>query len=373
MEEEPISNHRILVVEDDYLAAQELTVQLRSLGLEVLGPVARVEHANALIEMEDAIGAAILDVNLGDEMVFPVADELARRSVPFIFATAYEPDIIPRHHQDRQLVRKPFDTETIRIALKEAGVNRNAAGSDIAQNILLSCLSPGEQADIIPFMKKVELPRGAILERPSFTISHAYFPLSCVASVIVRGETGVSIETGIIGREGMTAFGIHARDPFATFEVINQIEGEALKIERVQLERFFSRNANFRSLTSMFARTFNIQTSYTALANGRFTVAQRLARWLVMIDDRLERPSFTITHEYLSVMLGVRRASITDSLHMLEGERLIKSTRSLVEVIDREGLIAATGGCYGVPEAEHRRLFGQFANAAVSEMEMAER
>lgn len=363
MEEVPISNPRILVVEDDYLAAEELTVQLRSLGLEVLGPVARVEHANALIEMEDQIGAAILDVNLGDEMVFPVADELARRSIPFVFATAYEPDVIPRRHQDRQLVRKPFDTETIRIALKEAGINRNAAGSDIAQNALLSCLSASEQAEILPFMKKVELPRGAILEQPAFKISHAYFPISCIASVIIRGETGVSLETGIIGREGMTAFGIHACDPYATFEVVNQVEGEALKIELDHVERFFSKNANFRSLTSIFARTFNIQTSYTALANGRFTVTQRLARWLLMIDDRLDRPSFTITHEYLSVMLGVRRASITDSLHLLEGERLIRSTRSLVQVTDRAGLMAATGGCYGVPEAEHHRLFRQFADA----------
>lgn len=94
-----------------------------------------------------------------------------------------------------------------------------------------------------------------------------------------------------------------------------------------------------------------------SLANARFSVPQRLARWLVMIHDRIRTSTFTITHEYLSVILGVRRATITESLHVLEGSRLIKSTRGAVRIINRDGLITARGGSYGPPEAAYKRLF----------------
>lgn len=94
-----------------------------------------------------------------------------------------------------------------------------------------------------------------------------------------------------------------------------------------------------------------------SLANARFSVPQRLARWLVMIHDRIRTSTFTITHEYLSVILGVRRATITEYLHVLEGSRFIKSTRGVVRIINRDGLITATGGSYGPPEAAYKRLF----------------
>lgn len=347
----------ILVVEDDFWAAQELKSRVESLGYTVLGPVPAVDNALDILEKEDDIAGAILDVNLGNEMVFPVADALARRAVPFIFATAYEPDFIPRRHQSRQLVRKPLDTETIDVALKDARQTKRAVGFDLAQNALLSRLSLQEKEEIAPFLEKLTLSRGALLEQPGFKISHAYFPLSCIASVIIRGGAGDTIETGIIGREGMTAFEMHSRDNVSTFEIVNQIEGEALKIRFEYLESFHERSSTFAALTACFARVLNIQTSYTALANTRFSVLQRLARWLVMIHDRIGTSTFTITHEYLSVMLGVRRATITEALHVLEGNRLIKSTRGVVRIINRDELIAATGGSYGVPEAEYRRLF----------------
>jgi hypothetical protein len=105
-----------------------------------------------------------------------------------------------------------------------------------------------------------------------------------------------------------------------------------------------------------FIHLFTIQTAQTALANGRCTVDERLARWLLMCHDRVESNEFPITHEFLSVMLAVRRSSVTDALHVLESTRLIQSRRGSVKILNRPELELAAGGAYGVPESEYERL-----------------
>jgi hypothetical protein len=101
-----------------------------------------------------------------------------------------------------------------------------------------------------------------------------------------------------------------------------------------------------------------VQASQTALANGRGRLDERLARWLLMWDDRLRPNSLTVTHEFLALLLGVRRTGITDALHALEGKGLIRSIRSNVRVLDRAGLELIAGGFYGIPEAQYERSFG---------------
>jgi CRP-like cAMP-binding protein len=98
-----------------------------------------------------------------------------------------------------------------------------------------------------------------------------------------------------------------------------------------------------------------IQIAATALADGRYTVDQRLARWLLMSQDRLGDDT-TLTHEFLALMLGVRRPSVTDALHVLEGKRLIHASRGLITIRDRNKLLEMAGGAYGVPETDYRRL-----------------
>ncbi|KQY27821.1 hypothetical protein ASD32_24915 [Rhizobium sp. Root483D2] len=109
---------------------------------------------------------------------------------------------------------------------------------------------------------------------------------------------------------------------------------------------------------SKYARAFSLQTTFTALATGHAQIEQRLARWLVMVHDRVDGDSFTITHDLLSLMLGVRRQGVTVALQILEGDHLIKSTCGTIEIKDREGLIEAGEGTYGPAEVEYRRLMG---------------
>ena len=97
------------------------------------------------------------------------------------------------------------------------------------------------------------------------------------------------------------------------------------------------------------------QASHTALANGRGRLDERLARWLLMWDDRVQPDALTVTHEFLALLLGVRRQGVTVTMHELEGKGLIRSTRGAVRILDREGLAVAANGFYGVPEAEYAR------------------
>ena len=113
-----------------------------------------------------------------------------------------------------------------------------------------------------------------------------------------------------------------------------------------------------RSNLLRFAHVFEVQMSQTALANGSFTIERRLARWLLMCQDRVGHPEFLITHEFLSIMLAVRRSGVTVALQKLEGKKIIKSTRARIEILNRKALLQLAESAYGVPEAEYRRLIG---------------
>ena len=113
-----------------------------------------------------------------------------------------------------------------------------------------------------------------------------------------------------------------------------------------------------RDLFLRYVHSCEVQLAHSALANGRYNMQERLARWLLMCQDRLGGDNLPLTHEFLALMLGVRRSGVTNELHILEGIHAIKATRGNVRVIDRERLEEVAGGCYGLPEREYERLIG---------------
>jgi CRP-like cAMP-binding protein len=115
-------------------------------------------------------------------------------------------------------------------------------------------------------------------------------------------------------------------------------------------------NGALRDRLARFAHTIMIQTAHTALANGRATLVERLSRWILMAHDRVDGNVIPITHEFLALMLGVRRAGVTVTLHELEGRRLIRAIRRQITVLDRAGIEKLANGFYGRPENEYFRL-----------------
>jgi CRP-like cAMP-binding protein len=206
-------------------------------------------------------------------------------------------------------------------------------------------------------MHKTHLPQGAIIERPGQRVNAIYFPFDCILSLLVVGPEGSRIETGLIGREGMTGSAVADQDSETPYELITQVGGEAFVLPVNDFQRLIDIAPTLEILARRFARVLSIQVSFTALANGRFDIPQHLARWLVMVQDRMPSGNeLRLTHDYLAVMLGVRRPSVTEALHILEGERFIRSTRGQIEILSRNGLIQFAGELYGSAEREHSRL-----------------
>jgi CRP-like cAMP-binding protein len=229
----------------------------------------------------------------------------------------------------------------------------NAIAITLTDNHLLGALSGSDRALLEPHCEDVAIETRQILEAPHETISHVYFPTSGLASVVGTTRSEQRIEVGMIGYEGMSGLAVVLGHTRSLNETVIQAEGRALRISSRVLRRSLRSSPTLLAMFLHYVHVFMTQQSQTALSNGRARLNQRLARWLLMWQDRLRTPHITVTHEFLALLLGVSRQSVTVELHELEGQGLIKGTRNLIRVLDRKGLRALADGFYGVPEAEY--------------------
>ena len=231
------------------------------------------------------------------------------------------------------------------------------SGRDRGHNRLLRSLSPSDFAAIAPHLRASEFVRGQVLEQADVPVAEVSFVVRGLIAMVASGPAGWLAQTGLVGLEGMTGMSVVLGGGRSTQECRAQTEVAARTISASRLSEILAVRSGLRASLLRYAQTLLVQISHTALANGRATVEERLARLLLMTHDRLEVDAMPLTHERLSAMLGVRRPGVTDAIHRLEGEGLIRGRRSLIEVRDRERLEDAAGGYYGVPERHYERLF----------------
>ena len=227
-----------------------------------------------------------------------------------------------------------------------------------SSNKLLASLANDDFDLLEPHLESVTLGLRKSLERPNKRIEAAYFPEAGFASVVAVQSKGKQVEVGLIGREGMTGlpivFGNH-RSPHATYI---QAPGTGQCISATELRKATQTSLSLRDSLLKFVQAFGVQTAHTAVSNAQSRLDARLARWLLMAHDRIGEDTLTLTHEFLSLMLGVRRAGVTEALHTLREQGLISYGRGLITVQDRKGMERKAGEAYGTPEAEYRRLIG---------------
>ena len=224
------------------------------------------------------------------------------------------------------------------------------------ENHLLASLPKADFALLAPKLHWVDLKIRERLYEPDQEIEHAYFPTAGICSVIAENAAGVRSETGVVGKEGFIGIAIALFAGSAPSHVIVQLEGRALRIKKSHLQKAITQRPTLLATLLRFTHVFSVQTAQTAVTNGHNTIAQRLARWLLMCQDRADAPEFTMTHEFLAVMLAVRRSGVTEAVNDLEGRNVIRATRGRIAILDRSGLMAIAGGAYGVPEKEYKRL-----------------
>jgi CRP-like cAMP-binding protein len=171
------------------------------------------------------------------------------------------------------------------------------------------------------------------LEEPNKSIREVYFPDTGVASVVAINPDGTKVEAGVIGCEGMTGVAVVLGDKQSPHSTYIQVAGRGMRISTGDLRSAMQMSGTLRSLLLRYVQTFAVQTAHTAIANARATLSQRLARWLLMAHDRVAHDKVPLTHEFLSLMMGVRRAGVTEALHELTRRKLTKATRGEISIL----------------------------------------
>jgi len=218
------------------------------------------------------------------------------------------------------------------------------------KNRIFSRLSADDKALLGPDLEPVELALRQVLEAPNKPIKHSYFIEYGLASV-VASNGHKQLEVGLIGCEGMTGLPIVLGNDRSPNETFIQVAEKGLRIAADKLREAISQSRSLERALLGFAHAFMNQTANTALSNGTATLEERLARWLLMANDRLKGDEVPLTHEFLSLMLGVRRAGVTVALNYLEQRALISLLRKKIVITDRNGLKAAANGTYHEPES----------------------
>jgi CRP-like cAMP-binding protein len=224
-------------------------------------------------------------------------------------------------------------------------------------NLLLAALSERDLA-ALGELEAVDLTLTQVLETPGKPVPSVYFPRSGLISMVTHSGPDQGVEVGMIGFEGMTGVSTLMGVDHALNQLIVQAPGEALRLPASALHSALASRPGVARVFRRYLQTVMAQLSQTALANGRAFFVQRLARWLLMWHDRSRLQNLSVTHDFLGVLLGTRRATVTISLHELQGRGLVRAARGTIEVLDRAGLEAAANSFYGVPEAEYARLLG---------------
>ena len=232
------------------------------------------------------------------------------------------------------------------------------------RNWLLRAMSPEGFALLAPHLRHVPLKIKQTLEVPNKQIKYNYFMDDGLSSIIAHGDGDRRLEVGIIGRDGVTGLAVVMGGDRSPNETFIQVAGEGSRIASDRLRQSIARSPTLQSLLLSYVHAFTIQTAHTALSNGTAKIEERLARWLLMANDRLDGNVVPLTHEFLSLMLGVRRAGVTVALHLLEKKQLIRLSRGRIEIVDRKGLEATTRGTYGAAEAATKRIVDRKKQAA---------
>ncbi len=228
-----------------------------------------------------------------------------------------------------------------------------------SENAFLRSLGEDDFEAIVGSLQVVPLGRRERLVEPNQPIEYTYFPIGAQISVTIAAVGGDEIEIALVGSEGVSGLVIDPIVDQTPWCYSVQVSGNALRIEAAVLTAAISASPSMRQTAIAFFQAFVTQVSFAALSHGAYSVPKRLARWLLMSHDRAESDQLPFVHEFLALMLAVRRAGVTEAVHILEGYGAIKARRGKLTIVDRDKLVEFAGAAYGPAEAEYQRLIGR--------------
>ncbi|MBX9758785.1 MAG: helix-turn-helix domain-containing protein [Beijerinckiaceae bacterium] len=221
------------------------------------------------------------------------------------------------------------------------------------KNRLLRKLPPSTFSALAAHLEPVELVLRQVVGQARRSVDHVYFPDTGQVSLLAKATPREVIEVGMVGFEGMTEFVPEGSSPL---ESIVQVPGSAHRIRSDVLLNLRREHPVLSELIFRYQRCFEVQIAFTALSHGSYSLSERLARWLLMVHDRLEDDNIPLVQEFFSWMLAVRRAGISEAIRALQAEGCIATRRGVVTILSRDQLIEIAAGSFGQAEAEYKRL-----------------
>jgi CRP-like cAMP-binding protein len=224
-----------------------------------------------------------------------------------------------------------------------------------SHNQILAALPPDEFGRMETKLKPVRLELGETVYMPEQKMEYVYFVTRGVVSLLAALENGATVEAGVIGPEGMVGIPVVLGADSTPNLALVQGEGEALRMSSNDVRTEFLNGGKLRDLTLRYTHTLFTQVAQTAACNRLHSIEQRLARWLLLTQDRVESPEFVLTQDFLSRMLGVRRAGVSVAATTLKQAGLIDYRRGTMMIVDRKGLENYSCECYAIVRNEYDR------------------
>jgi CRP-like cAMP-binding protein len=229
-----------------------------------------------------------------------------------------------------------------------------------SRNRLLAALEPDDLGRLAPHLERVELKRGTVLFEPGVELRHVWWPESCVVSLVVLMHQDGGAEAATIGREGMVGFFALLGDHQAIARNMVQIPGPALRLPFEALQDAFEASPRIRQICLRYVAALVAHILQSAACNARHDVEARLARWLLLLQDRIDGvAALPLTQELVAEKLGVQRTTITMAAQALQRAGLIAYKWGSVTVLDRAGLEQAACECYGAIRTRYERLLAR--------------
>ena len=238
------------------------------------------------------------------------------------------------------------------MSTKSAGANRYQP----QQNTLLGALPAEVLARLITELELVPLKLGQVLAESGETMSHAYFPLDCIISLLYVMENGESAEIAIVGNEGVIGVALFMGGDSTISRAIVQNAGYAYRLKAWVIKDEFTAGGAFSRLLLMFASALITQMIQTAACNKHHTVDQQLCRWMLLSLDRLPSTKISMTDKLIGNMLGIKLDMVLKATNALTKAGLVDYDEGAITVLDRVGVEKRSCECYGVVKRESDRL-----------------
>jgi CRP-like cAMP-binding protein len=233
-----------------------------------------------------------------------------------------------------------------------------SGGSNFSQprNWLLAALPAAELKRLRADLEPVDLPLRKVVAAADATITHGYFIEDGLISLVQPLSDGTAVEVGLIGNEGFVGTALLLGTRRTPSEANVQLKGSALRITAAALQDAIKKSPRLHAALFRYTTALHIQVTQTAACNSRHELGPKLARWLLSASDRTQSSELALSHEFLSMMLGRRRAGVTVALGNLKKAGLIDNTLGRIQIVDRRGLEKMSCECYGVVRDEYERL-----------------